>query len=133
MVRRIYFLDGILFLMFLLFSLLSPWALIFWLWGVPKDIDIEPTFINGLITFSGILTGFITTAVARQPRLPFSILLMIFANWALLLYAATDVLRCAVGQTNPIFAIIEIMRSIFSNHFTAGSLIILNLSGRRQD
>lgn len=133
MIGRIYFWDVILLVMFSFVSLLTPWAMIFWWWRVPTDVEIDPEFISGLIALSGILGGFITAIVATRPRLPSSILLMMLMNWGFFLYAATEVLKCAVGQSRPIYAVIYTMSSLISNHFIAGGLLVSYVFGRSQE
>lgn len=100
---------------------------------MPIDIVIDPEFISGLISLSAILGGFVTAIVATRPRLPASISLMTLANWGLFLWAASEVLKCAVGQSPRIHAVAYTMCSLISNHFVAGGLLVLHLYGRRKD
>jgi hypothetical protein len=94
---------------------------------VPIDIEIEPAFISGLITLSGVLVGFVTAIVATKQPLPSWVTVMLLMNWALLLITATEVFTCALGLSPSIYAMTCTMCSLISNHFTAGAILILRL------
>jgi len=125
MVKKIISPTLIVFILF--FSVtFSPFLMIFG-GKVPIDIEIEPAFISGLITLSGILVGFVTAIVATKQPLPSWVTVMLLMNWGLLLIMATAVFYCALGLSPPIYAMTYTMCSLISNHFTAGAILVLRL------
>jgi len=133
MVKKIISPTLIVFILF--FSVtFSPFLMIFG-GKVPIDIEIEPAFISGLITLSGILVGFVTAIVATKQPLPSWVTVMLLMNWGLLLFTANEVFRCALGLrplidlglSTSISAATLTMCSVMSNHFTA-IVVILRLS-----
>lgn len=99
---------------------------------VPINVEIDPEFISGLISLSGILVGFVTAIIATRQRLPSWVNVMLLMNWGLLLYTANEVFRCALGLSPPIYAATFTMCSLVSNHFTAGTILVLRLFPRRE-
>jgi len=134
MVKKIVLLTLIVFIFYFLVTF-SPFLMI--LGGkVPTDIKIEPAFINGLITLSGILTGFVTAIVATKQPLPSWVAVILVMNWALFLFMATEVFRYALGLppliyalglSPSIYAAAWTMCSVMSSHFTAGVILSLRL------
>ena len=126
--------KGWIILVFLLFWLvtLSPFLVMYGR-KVPKNVEIDPEFISGLISLSGILVGFVTAIVATRQRLPSWISAMLLINWALLMYTSNEVFRCALGLSPPIYAATWTMCSLVSNHFTAGTILVLRLFLRRRE
>ena len=94
---------------------------------MPTDIEIEPTFFNGLITLSGILAGFLTAIVATKQPLPSWVTVILLINWTLFLITATEVFKCALSLSPPVYAMMWIMCSVMSSHFTAGVILVLRL------
>ena len=115
-------------IVFILFAsvTLYPFLVIFG-GKVPIDKEIEPAFINGLITLSGILIGFVTAIVATKQPLPLWVNLMILIDWGLILITATEVFEWALGLSLPAYALAWTMCSLISNHFTAGAILALRL------
>ena len=116
----------IVFLIFYVLVTFSPFLVIFG-GKVPIDIEIEPAFISGLITLSGVLVGFVTAIVATKQPLPSWVTVMLLLNWGFLLFTANEVFRCALGLSPSIYAAAWTMCSLMSNHFTAGVILALRL------
>jgi hypothetical protein len=116
----------IVFLIFYVLVTFSPFLVIFG-GKVPIDIEIEPAFISGLITLSGVLVGFVTAIVATRQPLPSWVAVMLLVNWAWLLITATAIFYCALGISPPIYTMTYTMCSLISNHFTAFTILILRL------
>jgi hypothetical protein len=49
----------------LIAGLLPP---IFWYWGKPETIQIDPEYLNGILTASSILYGFLAVMLGRAPK-----------------------------------------------------------------
>jgi hypothetical protein len=124
MVKKIISLTLIVFMYFVV--TFSPFLVIFG-GKVPIDIEIEPAFISGLITLSGVLVGFVTAIVATKQPLPSWVTVMLLLNWGFLLFTANEVFRCALGLSPSIYAAAWTMCSLMSNHFTAGVILALRL------
>ena len=95
--------------------------------GLPKSIEINPTFLSGLISLSGILVGFITAIVTGRESLPSWIYVILLLNWGLLSIAAIHIFFCALGLAPTLNAVAWTMSSLMSNHITAGTLLVLHL------
>ena len=96
-------------------------------------IKIEPAFINGLITLLGILVGFLTAIVVRKQPLPFWVNLMVLVNWGFLLFTATQVFRCALGLSPPIYAAAITMFSLILAHITSMVILALRLFFKKDE
>jgi hypothetical protein len=116
----------IVFLIFYVLVTFSPFLVIFG-GKVPIDIEIEPAFISGLITLSGVLVGFVTAIVATKQPLPLWVNLMILIDWGLILITATEVFEWALGLSLPAYALAWTMLSLISNHLTVVAIFALRL------
>jgi hypothetical protein len=110
----------------------SPFLWIYWQ-KVPQDVPIDITFVNGLITGSGIFLALITSFVATSRNRSLAHLVpMLFINWALLFVAGNRMFDSAIGRGSLLMALAWITASFNANSYTAGSLLILRIFVRPQ-
>ena len=111
----------------ILFTYISllPLQWIHW-WETPRNIEIEPEFISGLIALSSIVLGFVTAIITIRRNIRLPVLFMVLANWVLLWYAAWEIFESALGEIPPIDAITWTMCSLVSNFLTATLFFVWN-------
>ena len=76
----------------------APFIMIYGVWKIPDTFKGDATFINGLITASGIMFAFTAAMVASQRDIPYVLKPMLTIDVGTLLYAGLQILDLALNK-----------------------------------
>jgi len=92
--------------------------------GIPFDTKIDTVYLNGLITASGIIFGFLSaTAIAKSETLGYGIMMLISFDLVLLVMAGYKVFISALEGKPTVSTLCWTMSSFLGNSGTAWILM----------
>jgi hypothetical protein len=101
---------------------------------VPGDLQIEASYLNGMLAASGIFFALITSfsATRKDSLLPGSLVIMLLMDGALLFIAGGYVFDSAIHRVSPVSTMAWLTASFYANGYTALAILIVRFLGKSQ-
>jgi len=118
--------KGLLFVLFLFLFVLVfyfiPLITVF-LRGIPLDTEINPSYLNGMITASGVFLGFLSTIViSKSDTLNYPDYVIIVCDFVFFLTAIMKVFDAQISNKTTVNELVWVVGSIYA---TSGTVILL--------
>ena len=96
--------------------------------SVSFERQVDPTFLNGLLTASSILFGFSSVLVIGQKPVQMRTWVLLLPPLILTILAGIQIVDVALGSGNSVFAVLMLSTSFHSNMVTT-ALIVGHFTG----